>query len=62
MTTEHLNSLDERLDAVAAAAKSVLFELEMALTEARKAAQHYRHAKLNHAMRDFVVAAGEPRV
>jgi hypothetical protein len=63
--TIQLNSLDEKLDAVAAAAKSVLFELEVARDEARKAGQHFRHAKLAHvfnAMRDFVLAAAEPRV
>ena len=59
-----LNSIDERIDVVAAAAKSVLFELEMARDEARKAGSYYRHAKLAHvynALRDFVLAAGEPR-
>ena len=63
-TNNQLDSLDARIDAIAAAAKSILFEIEMAITEARKASQHFRHAKLTYvfnAMRDFCNAAAEPR-
>jgi hypothetical protein len=59
----HLESLDEKLDAVGAAAKALLPELQAAFVDASKAGDHRKHAmwhRLHRTAHDFAVIVAEP--
>jgi hypothetical protein len=63
-TSTSLNDFDATLDAIAAAARQAISELETRIKEARIAADHPRHARLHRlhrAAHDFVLVAAEAR-
>jgi hypothetical protein len=63
MTTKQ-PTLDAKLDAIAAAVRDLLPEMQAAFTDAQKNGQHQRHAALHRAHRagyDFYLVASEPR-
>ena len=60
----NLTSLDAKLDAVSDAAKVLLPEVEAAFTDARKAGDFAKHARLHRmhrSLHDFVLICAEPR-